>query len=752
MEFDLHSIKRIGILLMTKIARLSNHLTGDILGGLTAMLVALPSAIAFGIITYSPLGSQYAGKAAVAGMIGAIALGLIAPLFGGTSRLITAPCAPAAAVLSVFVAQLVKDGSVPIEAIPFYVALVALLAGVIQFLAGRFGGGKFIKYIPYPVVAGYLSGVGFLILLGQLPKLLGLPKGLSLLQGVLQPDIWSGTSIFVGLVTITAMLLAPRFLKLIPAAIVALLFGIGAYFALAVLNPALLTITNNHLIIGPISSSGIDAFRTAMSQWSHLDLFNAKVFTMILVPFLTLAVLLSIDTLKTCVILDVMTQSRHKSNKELMGQGLGNITSALFGGIPGSGTMGPTLVNLASGGQTRLSSVFAGVFAGLVFLLLGKLMAWIPLAALAGVLIVIAVRMLDKNSLQLLKHKSTIFDFLVILAVVISAVSTSLIVAAGVGTAMAIILFLREQIRSSVVRRKFFGNQKFSKKRRVTAELSILELQGKGTIICELQGQLFFGTTDQLFTELEAHLAQCSFVVLDMRRVQSLDFTAANMLRQIHNRVKEKQGYLVLASIPLNLPSGQNAKKYLASLGFTDTGMNLKFFPDLDSALEWVEDEIINSSYDGDKGARHALTLRDFEFFSGFPDGAIEKLSATIKEVSFHPGEKIFSMGDKSDQIYFVRKGTVKIGLPLTGGMIHHLMTLSRGDFFGEMSFLDKGTRSADAFAVNDVMLFILSREQFEKINKVHPEIAGIFFERLAHAISQRLRLTNIELMAMEEG
>ena len=716
------------------------------------MLVALPSAIAFGIIIYSPLGAQYAGNAAVAGMIGAVALGLIAPLFGGTPRLITAPCAPAAAVLAVFVGQLVEGGAMPMEAIPFYVVMVALFAGIIQFLAGRFGGGKFIKYIPYPVVAGYLSGVGILILLGQLPKLLGLPNGLTLLQGVLQPVFWSGSSIFIGLVTISAMLLAPRVLKLIPAAIVALLFGIGAYFALAVLNPALLTITNNPLIIGPISSSGLEASQAAMSQWAHLGLMNVMDFTTILVPFLTLAVLLSIDTLKTCVILDVMTQSRHNSNKELMGQGLGNIASALVGGIPGSGTMGPTLVNLASGGQTRWSGVFAGVFAGVVFLLLGNLMAWIPLAALAGVLIVIAVRMLDKNSLQLLKHKSTIFDFLVILAVVISAVSMSLIVAAGVGTAMAIVLFLREQIRSSVVRRKFFGNQKFSKKRRVTEELSILESQGKGTIICELQGQLFFGTTDQLFTELESHLAECSFVVLDMRRVQSLDFTAANMLKQIHNRVKAKQGYLVLASIPLNLPTGQNVKAYLESLGFTETGMNLKFYPDLDSALEWVEDEIITTSSAAGKDARRALTLREFEFFSGFTEAAVEKLSVSITEKSFHPGEKIFSMGDKSDQIYFVRKGAVKLVLPLTGEMIHHLLTVSRGDFFGEMSFLDKGTRSADAIAAEDVMLYILSRNQFEKINEAHPEIAGIFFERLASAISQRLRLTNIELMALGEG
>ena len=303
---------------MIKKRSISGHLTGDILGGLTAMLVALPSAIAFGIIVYSPLGSQYAGKAAVAGMIGAVALGLIAPLFGGTPRLITAPCAPAAAVLSVFVAQLVNGGAIPLNAIPFYVALVALLAGIVQFLAGRFGGGKFIKYIPYPVVAGYLSGVGILILLGQLPKFLGLPKGINLLQGILQPAVWNGASMFVGIVTISAMLLAPRFLKLIPAAIVALLSGIGAYFALAISNPALLTLTDNPLIIGHISSSGMEALQTAMNQWTYLGGIDARGLAMLLVPFLTLAVLLSIDTLKTCVILDVITQSRHNSNLSLI--------------------------------------------------------------------------------------------------------------------------------------------------------------------------------------------------------------------------------------------------------------------------------------------------------------------------------------------------------------------------------------------------------------------------------------------------
>lgn len=737
---------------MGKKQLLSASLIGDLLGGLTSMLIAFPSAIAFGIILYSPLGLEYAGKAAVAGMIGTVALGLIAPLIGGTPRLITAPCAPAAAVLAVFVVELIQRGTVPLQIIPFYVMLVALLSGLIQLLAGCFSIGKFIKYIPYPVIAGYLNGVGLLILIGQLPNFLGLPRGKGFFYDLLKPSSWHVESILVGVITVVSMLVAPKLFKRMPSVIIALLTGVGVYFILAMFDPRLLTLLDNPLVIGSITSSGAETLLTALKEWVYLSSINIKELFSLVVPVLTLSALLSIDTLKTCVILDVITQTRHNSNKELRGQGLANMVSSVVGGIPGSGAIGPTLINIASGAKTNRSSIFSGVFAAVVLFLVVKFVAWIPLAALAGVLMVIAVRMLDKNSLLLLKSKSTIFDFFVILAVVISAVSLSLVVAAAVGTFMAIILFLREQVRSSVVRRKFLGSQKFSKKRRIASELFILESKGKTTVICELQGPLFFGTTDQLLTELEPYLTECLYVVLDMKRVQSLDFTGANMLRQIHNRVKEREGYLILTSIPFALPTGQNIKAYLSTLGFEETGMNLKIYPNLDTALEWIEDETIAKSSEIRRDYSRVMTLSEFEFFNGVPAIVIESFFSILTEKKLGRGEKIFAVGDSSDELYFLRKGVVKIDLPLAGGANHHLLTLSQGDYFGEMSFLDKGRRSAEAVVVEEATFYVLSRKQFEKICEDHPEIAGIFYEHLAQTLSLRLRLTNIELMAVEEG
>jgi SulP family sulfate permease len=714
------------------------------------MLVALPSAIAFGLIVYAPLGSAYSGTAAVAGVVGAIALGCVAPVFGGTPRLVTAPCAPGAAVLSVFVAELVQGGSISPALIPVYMALVALAAGVLQFAAGNLGGGKVIKYIPYPVVAGYLNGVALLILLGQIPKLLGLPKGIALYEGVISPALWQWPSLAVGMAAVAGMLLAPKIAKSIPASIIALGTGCACYGALALLRPELATLDGNRFVVGPIAKGGLDYIRSLSGQWSAVQSIGIKDIDFLVVPTLTLAVLLSVDTLKTCVILDALTYSRHNSNKELAGQGLANIVSALAFGIPGAGTIGPSLVNLSSGAKTRLSGFFAGISALAVFLLFGKYIAWIPLASLAGILVVVALKAIDWTSLHLLRHRSTVFDFCVILAVVVSAVSMSLIEAAGVGIAMAIILYLRQQIYSSVVRRKALGNQVFSKKKRLDSDRRILESEGGKTIVFELQGQLFFGTADQLLTETEPYVSRCRYVVLDMRRVQSVDFTAAHMLAQIHARIRVNSGRLILASVPLSRPTGQNVKKYLGRLGLDESREDLMYFPVLDEALEWIEDEILKAARGTADKTGAPLDLSAIEFFAGFRAEVLDNLRACLIEKNFERGETIFERGDKSDAIFFLRKGTARIVLHLPGGMTHHLATFVAGDLFGEMSFLDNGERSANATATEDSALYILPREAFDELASKHPATAGKFYERLACIISRRLRQTDAELMAIE--
>jgi len=711
------------------------------------MLVALPSAIAFGVTIYSPLGASYVAQGALAGILGVTALGLIAPALGGTNRLITAPCAPAAAVLSAFAIELMLSGGSVASAI-LLISLLGLLAGLMQIFFGAMRLGQLIKYMPYPVVSGYLSGVGLIIIASQIPKFLGAQKDALLWQSLASPELWKWQSIAVGAVTIAVMIIAPRLTKVIPAAILALLAGILTYFALGLADSALYLLEGNPFVVGSLGGGG--SLGNAMAdRWHAMGSLDLQQIMHIIVPALTLAVLLSIDTLKTCLVLDALTRSRHDSNRELIGQGVGNVASALIGGIPGAGTMGATLVNISSGAVTRLSGILEGVLALIAFLLLGTFIAWVPVAALAAILIVIGVRMIDRHSMQFLKQRSTVLDFVVIIAVITTAVTVSLIAASGVGIVLAVLLFLREQIGGAVVRRKVRCDEAFSKRIRTHDEMEILIAHGDRGVVVELQGSLFFGTTNQLYLALEPELKVRDYIILDMRRVQSVDVTAARMLDQFKDMLAERNGFLIFSKLPQNLPSGRDMQRYFDQVGLVRPESPIRVFGELDEALEWVEDRILEDSI-CEIDEQEILGLDEIELFKGRKAETLAACEHAMEKRSYKTGEKIFGRGDTGDELFLIRKGAVRIILPLSDKQRHHLGTFGRGAFFGEMSFLDGDVRSADAVAFSDTELYVLSRQTFNTMAEEHKKLSFNLMEGIASVLASRLRYTNAELRVLE--
>ena len=731
------------------------RLQGELWGGLAAMLVALPSAIAFGVATYAPLGAGYVATGALAGILGAVALGIVAPLLGGAPRLISAPCAPAAAVMAALATSMLAGGRSPLrpEAVPLLLTLVGLIAGALQVLYGAVGGGRLIKYIPFPVVSGYLSGVAVLIFLSQVPRFFGLPKDAPVVHALLTPSLWKWQGMIVGGVTIAAMLGAPRLTRKLPAPVVGLCGGMLAYFGLGLLDGNLLHLDQNPLVIGPVAETGGSVLAGMADRWRGMGLLSLATVKTLLVPALTLSALLSIDTLKTCVVVDALTRSRHRSNRELVGQGAGNIVSALVGGMPGAGTMGATLVNVGSGGTSRLSGVFEGMFSLLVLLVLSRLLGWVPIAALAGILIVVAFRMFDRTSFHLLKQRSTVLDFCVIAAVIIVAVGYSLMAAAGVGLALAIMLFIREQMRSSVIRRKMGGHQISSKKQRLPAEKEALLRAGRQTTVCELQGNLFFGTTDRLFTELEPDLKRSRTVILDMRRVQSVDFTAAHMLEQFEALLAERGAHLVFSSLPAQLPSGQDLEGYFHHLGIVRASKNVKIFSTLDDALEWTEDRILEDLRQAAIEECRPLDLAEFELAREFAqDQTLESLRACVQERFLAGGAQVFRSGDANADLYLIRRGGVRISVTLDSGKPLCLATFGRGHFFGDMAFLDRSPRSADAVTTADTDLYVISRDRFDEVVRAQPLVGIKIFARLARVLATRLRHTDAELRALQDA
>ena len=727
-------------------------LSGDFWGGLAAMLVALPAAIAFGVTIYATLGGTNAALGAMAGILGATALGLVAPALGGTNRLITAPCAPAAAVLAAFAIEALRGGAT-VAAVLLLLTLLGLLAGGLQVAFGVLRLGRLIKYMPYTVVSGYLSGVGLIIIASQAPKLLGTPKDLQFWQALLAFDLWRWQSIAVGVATMATMVGAPYLVKSIPAAILGLVAGVATYFVVGQFDPALLTLAGNSLVVGALGGSaqggGASFIEGLWSRWIAVAALNLDQLRMLAMPALTLAVLLSIDTLKTCVVIDALTRSRHDSNRELIGQGLGNIASGLIGGIPGAGTMGATLVNISGGASSRMSGMIEGGLALFAFLLLAPLLSWIPVAALAGILIVVGVRMIDRNSLHFLKARSTMLDFAVIVAVVGTALTVSLIAASGVGIVLAAMLFIREQIGGSIVRRKLLGNETFSKRVRTQREMEILTIHGERCAVVELQGSLFFGTADQLYICLEPELKTRDFVILDMRRLQTVDLTAVHLLEQVKDMLAERNGCLIFSQIPLHLPSGRNMQKYFKRVGLMGANSPVRVFVELDDALEWVEDRII-ADHSLEKNEETLLELHQLELFGGRKEQTLAALEQCMETRHVVAGDRIFLRGEAGDELFLIRRGAVRITLPLNERQSHHLGTFGRGAFFGEMAFLDGGLRSADATAFVDTDLFVLRRSVFDTLAEEHKKLALQLMEGLASVLASRLRYTNAELRILE--
>jgi len=728
-------------------------LAGDVWGGVAAMLVALPSSIAYGVAVFGLLGENYIAHGVRAGLLGAIALALVTAAVGGAPRLISAPCAPAAAVLAALVGSLL-GGTPGAEApgrILALLTLVALMSAVLQLGYGFAGGGRLIKFIPYPVVSGYLSAVGAIIFIGQLPKFLGLAHGVSLAQGLLDPSAWQLPALVVGAATIAGVLLAPRLTRTVPAPIIGLATGIAAYFALGLRQPALLSLAHNPLVIGPVGG-GLALFSGLAEPWTALTGLHLGDVRALIVPALTLSVLLSVDTLKTGVVVDALTQGRHDSNRTLLAQGAGNVAAVFLGGMAGSGTMGPTLVNVESGGHSRRSGLLEGAFMLATALVLGGAIAWVPVAALAGILLVVAVRMFDWGSLLLLRQRETVLDFAVIATVVVVAVTTNLIAASGAGVALAIILFLREQVHGSVIRRRVAGNRISSTQHRLPEEQAVLEQHGAELLVCELQGSLFFGTTDQLLTELDEPLRTCRYLILDLRRVQSVDFTAAHLLERFEKDLARREGWLLFSRVPGHLPNGRNLHDYFAKLGVVGAQRRVKVCASLDDALMWTEDRILADHFPAGVGADAPLPLGEFDLLREFvTDQTLAPFSPCVTERSYQAGEIIFKGGDPGKELFLVRRGVVRVRLPLKDGGHHNLASFGRGNFFGEMSFLTREVRSAEAVATTATDLYVIERAQFDGTSRAYPLVGVKMFARLARALALRLRRTDIELRAFYE-
>ena len=535
----------------------TNNIKGDIFGGVTAGIVALPLALAFGIQAFGGINDPAAASmGALAGLVGATMLGFFAALFGGTHSQISGPTGPMTVVAATLISGAWASSGGNISSVLISMALAGLFCGLFQILFGVIKLGKYIRYIPYPVLSGFMSGIGLIIILQQLYPLVGL-KGsgtmIDLVMGI-PAAVTSGisvTALLLGLGTILIIELFPLVTKKVPATLVALV-------VMTVVS--LFCNMDGALIIGDIPSGmPLPFFAKAGIDMGSIDW--GTVLKASIIPGLTLAGLGSIDTLLTSVVADNITKTKHNSNRELIGQGIGNAVAGLFCGLPGAGATMRTVVNVKSGGRTQISGMVHAILLLAILLGLGSLVRYVPLSVLAGILITVGWGIIDfKGFKDLLRIPKA--DAVVLIVVFLVTVFVDLLTAVGIGMIIACVLFMKRASdlveggysSSTMTQAELHkglpnpGQANFDKNQPWQDEGGITDEMRKHIYVQRLNGPIFFGTINKFKEVMEDVPNDAKVVIIRMKLVSFMDQSG---LYAMETAVKDLQarGILVLMTI-----------------------------------------------------------------------------------------------------------------------------------------------------------------------------------------------------------
>jgi len=489
----------------------ANNLRGDAFGGLTAAVVALPMALAFGVAaTGDP----------APGLWGAVIIGLVASLFGGTPTLISEPTGPMTVVFTSVILSL--TATAPDKETAMAMAFtVVILAGIFQILFGAFRLGRYVTQMPYTVISGFMSGIGAILVILQLPAFLGQEASGGVIGTLTSlPTLMSGIQpmeLALALITVAILWLTPSGIKkFCPPQLLALVLG------------TLLSIT----LFQDAGLKTIPAFNAELPTL-HIPSYNGSQIRLMFVDAAVLGMLGCIDALLTSVVADSLTRTEHDSNKELVGQGLANIVSGLFGGLPGAGATMGTVVNIQAGGRSALSGLIRALILMVVVLAFAPLASTIPLAVLAGIALKVGIDIIDWDFLQRAHHLS-VKAAVITYGVIALTVLVDLITAVGIGVFVANVLTIDRM--SALQSRKVKTISTADDDVELSSEEQQLLDQASGKVLLfQLAGPMIFGVAKAIAREHNA-IGNCRVVVFDLSEVSHMGVTAAIALE---NAVKE---------------------------------------------------------------------------------------------------------------------------------------------------------------------------------------------------------------------
>jgi sulfate permease, SulP family len=706
----------------------TNHLH-DLAGAVNAAATSFAVSIGGGVLIFAPLGAEWLPYGIVASLIATVAGGTIAAILSSTPVALSSPRAAACIVLAAFVATVHRSvPDLPPHGVIALASITVVTAGLIQMVAAAMRLGRLIRFVPFPVVAGFTHGIALALLLAFVPLFLGVAEVPRI--ALPRPETWHWGAPIIAIVGLATIVLSVRRSPRLPGIFIGMAVGVACYLALSALFPG--------LDAGAYVSPGlVPEIQVPFLYWEAVPhVLRDPAGPRIMLSFsVALAAVSSIDSMVGAMAIETRYHVRSRPDRDLLAQGLGNAIAGMAGGA--AIAYSPVAVQSArsAGARGFMAGPLTGAGVAIIAVAFALFVKNVPLAVLAALMVFIAVRLADPWGFVLVRtvarrglklDATTRESFTVYVLVTLSIVLLDIVAALAVGLIASAVIFIRTMNRH-VVRKVTMGAGARSRRRYPPSVMPMLSEAMKSVAVVELEGPLFFGTADRISAAVERLPATVRFVVLDLRRVQAMDASAGAVLARTHARLHSQKRVLLLSG---------------GSVGLDSLGAQLPpAFADRDRAVEWVEGRILEEAdvhvediaIDAAAiGKLLGLRPEDLPHFLG---------AATVCEVP--AGEAVFRQGDTDRDLCFLLSGRLSICLESGGGKGTRLATFLPGNAFGEMAFIDGGARTASAICDVPCCVLKLSRVGVARLATEAPDVVASIYASLALDISGRLRNTD---------
>jgi MFS superfamily sulfate permease-like transporter len=708
--------------------------------GSVSACATLALVLTLGLLAFAPLGAAAAGIGSAAGFVTVIVGAAVFACMGSVAVPAAGPGSATALILAALVASLVQDPALDaasasgLAAITSVCAASVMAMGALQVLLGLAGFGRLAQFVPQPVLAGFMNGVALMILVSQLPPLLGLPP----LARLLDPSALAQAqplTLAVGLATAAAVWGAARRWPRAPA----LLLGLATGCALQALVVLAWPGAPAAPAVGPLPQGAVLPDALAPLLGGNAFALLQRHAGQVALTAAVLALISALESLLAAIAIDQLTHRRHDSRRELLSLGAANLACGLCGGLPLvlSRTRAISLIDAQVTGR---AAVLASVVAfAVMYATAGPLLALLPRTVLAGIMLTIAVALVDRWTHQLLRQwragdrSADLRTSLAVVAVVCGTTATlGFVAGVAVGLALSVVVFIRH-MNHSLLRGRYTAAQQPSRRIHGPAQQALLQpLRPQATVLV-LEGALFFGTAARLAAEADRLPPGTRHLLLDLQRVHTIDETGAVLLQQLSTRLAQRGVSLWLAGVMADNAHGRRLRAY----GCFRDEPRPDWCSDIDHALEAVELALLAQA--GVTAPQAAVPLARNALLRGLDEAQQALVLARLIPQRLAAGTLLFRQGDAGDRLYLLSEGSITIRSAAGPAMQRHV-SFSPGGMLGEVALLDNGGRSADALADSDVQLHALTRSDLAALTEADPALGALLARNIALHLADRLR------------